>query len=64
MTQAQHANGQGRAEGSRGRLHDGRDWTGQPFAPNSPATLARKKGEKPLIDSKSFVRSCSPRARG
>jgi phage gpG-like protein len=57
MTQAMHAIGQGLAEGSRERILDGRDWTGQPFAPNSPATLARKKGEKPLIDSKSFVRS-------
>jgi phage gpG-like protein len=57
MTQAMHAIGQGLAEGCRERILDGRDWTGQPYAPNSPATLARKKGEKPLIDSKSFVRS-------
>jgi len=47
--------GQALMEGSRERILSGRDWTGQPFAPNSPTTLARKKGKKPLIDTKSFV---------
>jgi phage gpG-like protein len=42
-------------EGSRERILAGRDWTDQPFAPNSPATLARKKGTKPLIDTYTFV---------
>ncbi|BBD77232.1 phage virion morphogenesis protein [Hydrogenophilus thermoluteolus] len=55
ITPAMHAIGQALAEGSRERILSGRDWTGTPFAPNSPVTLARKKGEKPLIDSKSFV---------
>jgi len=55
MKPAMHAIGQAMVEGSRDRILSGHDWTGQPFAPNSPATLARKKGNKPLIDSKSFV---------
>ncbi|TXF11921.1 phage virion morphogenesis protein [Pelomicrobium methylotrophicum] len=57
MTPAMHAIGQALMEGSRERILQGRDWTGAAFAPNSPATLARKKGSKPLIDSKSFVTS-------
>ncbi|MBN8717136.1 MAG: phage virion morphogenesis protein [Stenotrophomonas sp.] len=44
-------------EGSRERILAGGDWAGRPFAPNSAATLARKKGGQPLIDSKSFVRT-------
>jgi len=55
MKPAMHTIGQALMEGSRERILSGRDWTGQPFAPNSPATLARKKGKKPLIDTKSFV---------
>jgi phage gpG-like protein len=42
-------------EGSRQRIFSSRDWTGQPFAPNSPVTLARKKGNKPLINTMTFV---------
>lgn len=57
MTPAMHAIGQALVEGSRERILAGRDWTGAAFAPNRPATLARKKGSKPLIDSKSFVTS-------
>lgn len=57
MTPAMHAIGQALVEGSRDRILAGRDWTGAPFAPNSAATLARKKGAQPLIDSKSFVTS-------
>lgn len=57
MTPAMHAIGQALMEGSREKILAGRDWTGEAFAPNSPATLARKKGSKPLIDSKSFVTS-------
>ncbi|GIX31377.1 MAG: hypothetical protein KatS3mg124_1849 [Porticoccaceae bacterium] len=55
MTPAMHRIGQALMEGSREHILQGRDWTGAPFAPNRPATLARKKGAKPLIDSKSFV---------
>ena len=55
MKPAMHTIGQALMEGSRERILSGRDWTGQPFAPNRPATLARKKGKKPLIDTKSFV---------
>lgn len=57
MTPAMHRIGQALMEGSRERILAGRDWTGAPFAPNRPATLARKKGAQPLIDSKSFVTS-------
>jgi phage gpG-like protein len=55
MKPAMHTIGQALMEGSRERILSGRDWTGRPFAPNSPATLARKKGNKPLIDTKTFV---------
>jgi len=55
MKPAMHTIGQALMEGSRERILSGRDWKGQPFAPNSPTTLARKKGKKPLIDTKSFV---------
>jgi len=57
MKPAMHTIGQALMEGSRERILSGRDWTGQPFAPNSPVTLARKKGNKPLIDQKTFVTS-------
>ena len=57
MTPAMHRIGQALVEGSRERILSGRDWTGRAFAPNSPATLARKKGNKPLIDTMSFVTS-------
>jgi phage gpG-like protein len=57
MKPAMHAIGQALMEGSRERILSGRDWTRQPFAPNRPATLARKKGTKPLIDQKTFVTS-------
>jgi len=57
MKPAMHAIGQALMEGSRERILSGRDWTGQPFAPNSPVTLARKKGNKPLINEKTFVTS-------
>lgn len=55
MTPAMHAIGQALMEGSRERILSGRDWTGAPFAPNSPVTIARKGKNRPLIDSKSFV---------
>ncbi|BDV01666.1 hypothetical protein TDMWS_17510 [Thermodesulfomicrobium sp. WS] len=44
-------------EGSHDRILAGHNWTGARFAPNSPATMARKKGTKPLVGSKSFVTS-------
>lgn len=56
MTPAMHAIGQALAEGSRECILAGRDWTGAAFAPNSAATLAKKRGSRPLIDSKSLVR--------
>jgi phage gpG-like protein len=56
-TQAMHLIGQALTEGSRERILAGRDWTGAAFAPNRPATLARKKGTKPLIHEKTFVTS-------
>jgi phage gpG-like protein len=57
MKPAMHTIGQALIEGSRERILSGRDWTGQPFAPNSPVTLARKKGNKPLINERTFVTS-------
>jgi phage gpG-like protein len=55
MRPVMHTIGQALMEGSRQRILSGRDWTGHPFAPNSPFTLARKKGDKPLIDTMTFV---------
>jgi phage gpG-like protein len=43
--------GQQLTEGVRQHIKDGQDWQGQPFAPNSPLTIARKGSSKPLIDS-------------
>jgi len=57
MAPAMHAIGQTLMEGSRDLILLDCGWTGQPFTPNSPATLARKKGNKPLIDQKTFVTS-------
>jgi phage gpG-like protein len=55
MRPVMHTIGQALMEGSRQRILSGRDWMGHPFAPNSPVTLARKKGNKPLIDTMTFV---------
>jgi phage gpG-like protein len=57
MKPVMHDIGKVLVENSREHILSGRDWTGQPFAPNSPATLARKKGNKPLINERTFVRS-------
>jgi phage gpG-like protein len=57
MTPAMHAIGQALMEGSRERIAQGRDWTGAPLAPNSPVTLARKKGSRPLIDRGNMMNS-------
>jgi phage gpG-like protein len=46
--------GQALIEKTRQHIEAGRDWTGTPFAPNSPATLARKKGARPLINRGDF----------
>ena len=46
--------GQRLVEGTRSGIEAGRDWAGRPFAPNSPTTLLRKRGTKPLIDSGMF----------
>lgn len=51
LTPVMHDIGQALVEGMRARLRDGRDVEGRPFAPNSPVTLARKKGARPLVDS-------------
>ena len=46
--------GQRLVEGTRTGIEAGKDWAGRPFAPNSPTTLLRKRGDKPLIDSGVF----------
>lgn len=46
--------GQRLVEGTRERIEAGKDWAGRPFAPNSPTTLLKKRGDKPLIDSSMF----------
>ncbi len=51
LTPVMHDIGQALVEGMRARLRDGRDVEGRPFAPNSPVTLARKRGARPLVDS-------------
>ena len=51
LTPVMHDIGQVLVEGMRARLRDSRDVEGRPFAPNSPVTLARKKGTRPLVDS-------------
>ncbi|MDD3610462.1 MAG: phage virion morphogenesis protein [Halothiobacillaceae bacterium] len=55
LTPALHDIGQALVEGARARIRDGMDWNNQPFAPNRPATLARKRGAKPLIDTGHLV---------
>ncbi len=50
MTPAMQDIGQSLVEGTRQRIRDGKDWDGNPFAANAPATLARKRGTSPLID--------------
>jgi phage gpG-like protein len=57
MLPAMHQIGQALMEGSRERIAQGRDWTGAPFAPNSPVTLSRKKGSRPLIDHGNLMNS-------
>jgi phage gpG-like protein len=49
--------GQALIEKTREHIFSGRDWTGNPFAPNSPVTLARKRGARPLINHGDFVNS-------
>lgn len=55
LTPAMHDIGQELVKNMQDRIRDGRDADGWPFAPNSPATLARKRGGKPLIDRANFV---------
>lgn len=57
LTPALHDVGQALMEGSRQRISEGRDWQGRAFAPNSPFTLARKRGTKPLVDTGNLVGS-------
>lgn len=52
---ALHDIGEDLSEGTRSAIEQGRDWSGRPFAPNSPATLARKRGSQPLIATGSFL---------
>lgn len=51
LTPVMHDIGQVLVESMRARLRDGRDVEGRPFAPNTPLTLSRKKGTRPLVDS-------------
>lgn len=44
-----HDIGQALTERTREGIYAGKDWSGNAFAPNSAATLARKKGTRPLI---------------
>jgi phage gpG-like protein len=46
--------GQQLVEGTRTGIESGKDWTGRAFASNSPTTLLKKRGNKPLIDSGIF----------
>ena len=64
LTPALHDVGQALMEGSRQRISEGRDWQGRPFAPNSPFTLARKRGNKPLVDTGNLVGSVFPACAG
>lgn len=43
--------GQALAESTKRHIEAGTDWRGQPFAPNKPSTLKKKKGSRPLIDT-------------
>ena len=64
LSPAMHDIGQALMEGSRQRISEGRDWQGRPFAPNSPFTLARKRGTKPLVDTGNLVGSVFPACAG
>lgn len=56
MQPAMHDIGQALVEGMRKRIAESRDWDGRDFAPNSPVTIARKKGRnQPLVDKGNFV---------
>lgn len=55
MQPAMHDIGQALVEGIRQRISEGRDWDGRAFAPNSPATIARKGRNQPLVDRGNFV---------
>lgn len=55
LTPVMHDIGQALVEGTRERINIGQDWGGHAFAPNSAATLARKKGSKPLINEGNLV---------
>lgn len=57
LTPALHDVGRALMEGSRQRISEGRDWQGRAFAPNSPFTLARKRGSTPLVDTGNLVGS-------
>lgn len=57
MTPAMHDIGQALVEGIRDRIRDGQDWDGRAFAPNSPVTLRKKRGTKPLVDTGTLVGS-------
>ena len=46
--------GQRLVEGTRTGIENGKDWAGRSFAPNSPTTLLRKRGDTPLVASGIF----------
>jgi phage gpG-like protein len=66
MKPAMHTIGQALMEGSRGRILSGRDWTGQPFALNSVATLfnvmRRAAGKKGLYTKRGKLRAAAANA--
>lgn len=49
MTPAMKDIGEALVAGSKQRFSAGADWDGTPWAPNAPATLARKKGGRVLV---------------
>ncbi|MDD3938039.1 phage virion morphogenesis protein [Rhodoferax sp.] len=49
LSPALHDVGQALIERTREGIYAGKDWRGEDFAPNRAATLARKKGTRPLI---------------
>lgn len=47
--------GQSLIEHTRTNIAVGHDWQGRPFAPNTAVTLAKKRGNKPLINTGNFL---------
>lgn len=66
MLPAMRAIGEDLAQGSRDRIMEGRDWTGQPFAPNADTTLLRvmqrATGDKGVLTRRGNTRAAAVRA--